>query len=221
MKEFTDDLNRVLKYSRTNWEAFQHLLTEQPRHRWGGPNADKTLRGAAADAYEEDTGDSKGAGYLRNPDQHVVIRDGRVKKGQFNLSEMRDWLNGLQRNIEDWANAPEAHGVHLEFAQQSDGTVRVEQYHSRPLIRSAGGNGRYDTDPEPDNETFVSLPSEVGGYMADVHQRALERDLGWNTTHTHSTWGEPAWNDFRGSVEMALDGLRHASFEEPVPEERP
>ncbi len=219
MSKFADDLSRVLKYSTADWKTFQKLLTEQPHHRWGGPNADHTLRKVAADAYQEAEGDEAGADLLRNPDQHVVIDGGKVKKGRFNISEMRDWLTGLQRNIEDWANSAEPHGISHDLQEMNkDGTIRVDKHYARPLVRDHTGNGQLQPGVPDDSETYVTHVSKVGKELADDHEQALRKSLGWNERHTHTDWDETTWNDMKGSAEDAIVGLRNAPFEEIVPE---
>lgn len=43
MSNFSEQLSKALKYHKSNWEAFQQLLTENPEHRWGGEGADKLI----------------------------------------------------------------------------------------------------------------------------------------------------------------------------------
>lgn len=220
MKDFADDLLKALKYSTTNWEAFQKLLADQPHHRWGGPDADVTLRGAAADAYTEDTGDEEGAAHLRNPTQHVVIDGCKVKKGRFNTAELRDWLEGLQQNLEDWANADGPHGLmHIVHSIPDDGPLTVETRYNRPMRRREGGGGHLVAGVPPESTMETYHPTEAGKKLADIHQQALNQPLGWNEHWNHTDWDEGQWNDLKGSVEHAIEGLRNVSVEEVVPEE--
>ncbi len=66
-----------------DWNNLRQQLVDNPQHRWGGPNADHTLRKVAADAYQESSGDEEGANLLRDPNQHVIFHKGRVVPGEF------------------------------------------------------------------------------------------------------------------------------------------
>lgn len=103
MDQYLQHYGKLIRYSLTGWPEFRKRLESEPHHRWGGEGADHTLRGAAADAYQEredlpSEEAEHGAALLRNPNEHVVIDgDGKVKRGQWNTKHI-DYTHQLIRN---------------------------------------------------------------------------------------------------------------------------
>jgi hypothetical protein len=75
------NLNAVLKYSDAS--TVQNLAGQMTFADWVGdhPDADHTKRGVLADAYEELTGDTSGAGLLRDPKQTVASHKNKLVPG--------------------------------------------------------------------------------------------------------------------------------------------
>lgn len=95
------NLETALKFAAGDypWKSFQQILEQSPHHRWGGKDADHALRSAAADAYEEETGHTAGADLLRDPDQHVVVHEGRVRRGAWELGVALGRLQAVNSHL--------------------------------------------------------------------------------------------------------------------------
>ena len=133
VKNYHDQYNKALKYSKENWDHFQQILTEHPHHRWGGGEADHTLRGAAADVYEEHSGDTEGANHLRNG-QHVVIHDGQVHQGRFTVQPMQQTLDAIRD--------------HLINHYSGDGLYDHIGFHMPQVTSTGSGKATVTIDPE-------------------------------------------------------------------------
>lgn len=180
-----DELNRVLKYGADDVANMLNQLAS-PEHnqtRWGGEQADHTFRGVLADALDE-TGRSKEAGLLRNPNQHVLIHEGSVRPGRFNWRIVAHRLNTL---------ADEASGVY--------GSPPEDQFYG--LYHDA-----HPTDPSKHNVWLTHNPafgppdeiplSQLGKVFADDAEPDLLR---------HRDGHHPR-------VELALERLRNSPYEE-------
>lgn len=96
-----EQLNQAVKFAagESGWPAFASLFEREPQIRWGGEEHDHT-RKVAADAYQEHTGDEEGANLLRDPNQHVVVHEGKVKKGVFGFTPIHRALRAVQDHIQ-------------------------------------------------------------------------------------------------------------------------
>jgi hypothetical protein len=215
----------ALKYAMESpWESFRKQLESEPELRWGTHEKAAEVRPIAADAYAEETGDEHGAGLLRDPKQHVVIHEGKVKKGRFTLDHISSALNDIGDHFEEHnQHNPTGHvdadptGQHYLSHELVDpheydpdfmeGPGELPEHHVR--VVDIGGDHPVHLGDHP--------WKDVGKALADSVDDEAERATDWHGTTDDS--GEE-FSDFADEYERLLKNLREAPFEEPVPEKK-
>jgi len=98
------------KWLESNFNAMYSAMS--PQDRWGGPNADLTKRLVAADAHEEEHGNSEMADRLRDPNAHLVdMPGGHLRHSTFDY----DAFNGPYRNFKEYLEIVYNINIHLWF----------------------------------------------------------------------------------------------------------
>lgn len=229
----------VLKYHQSPWQSFQQQLTENPALRWGTAEEAPTVRPVAADAYQEETGDDKGADLLRDHKQHIVLDGGRVKKGRFTDQHLVDAVNELTNHLHSWSGGDyqphsidweNAHGNSpADYDDENELAEMDEDDHHKPYPYGTVRVGHYFDDPTNNSSHSIHY-SELGGHLADVIGDDINgADWGWNTDnadlpadadgdHTPSLPGTTETNGER--FDRLLHSLRTAPYEEPVEEKK-
>jgi hypothetical protein len=210
--DFIADLNRVLKYSA---DTVENLLTQlsHPDHnatRWG--QGDHIFRGVLADALQENDRHTE-ADLLRQPDQHVVVQDGKVRAGRFTDRPVRDAERRVLQHVEQWSGEPAHWYPEIGWSDES-GSPR---YHNPDLWageEEPEGNHPYGTlevthfdNDQSNNHTHHLHYSQLGGHLEDqIRDYVNNDDYGWNIVD----------DDDPNEVEYQkrMTELRNAPFEE-------
>lgn len=157
MDNFNSDLNSVLRYSMNTVENLLHQL-QQPEHnqtRWGHPDR-SDFRGIVADSLS-DADREKEAELLRNPQQHVMVVDGRIRPAQFVGSHIGRAAYALDDFI----------GQH-----SPDGRTPDIGW-SFPVGSHRTGSSRLNTTGFADDADTVHM-SDAGSHLADAYENDLE-----------------------------------------------
>jgi hypothetical protein len=222
VSEFNKRLNEALKYN-ADQQTVDNLLGQlsSPEHTntRRGYGGDHHLRLVAADALQ-DGGREDEAHLLRTPEQHVVIEDGKVKKGSFTfrhiLNAMRQ-VDGLLHSRSD----PSLHWLpNYDDNDEGDGDDFYERneevFHNfhfgsehRPLIQHTDDNEPYAECVDETCHQSEAPLSQMGSHWVDEYlENALSQpSRGLSDAEQDAIRNHPLVN-----------AVRNAPIEEAVPE---
>jgi hypothetical protein len=157
VNDFNADLSRVLRYSSdTVTNLLQQLQQpEQQQHRWGTDGGQQGLRHVLADALDE-SGRGTEAELLRTPQQHIVVRDGKVRAGKFTGSHIGKAAYDLDDLIDRYEQGTPDIGWAPTLGMAKTGTYGINK------------TGFVD-------DTDFHHLSEAGGVLADAFKNDLIR----------------------------------------------
>lgn len=188
---------------------------EHNEHRWGTDQS-KSLRLYLADALQDAVANHTDpeqiksletqAELLRNPEQHVVVRDGQVRAGRFTDKGVRQAERQALQTVEIHSGEPanwypdigwvDVSGQPLH--QDTDGDPDAEGNHPYGTLDVT----RFDND-QSNNYSEPMHYSELGRHLADNVSDYLNNDTyGWESPYNQ--------ND----IDYHLDKLRNAPYEE-------
>ena len=202
--KFYSKLGGVLRYS-VSGGAGPGQLTEMLKqfqsrehaiNRMGGPTSDHTIRQQLADAIQEqDTGSRPGAElevqHLLNPDQHVMVHEGRVVPARYTptLPLSMSYYNAQREAEQNPSFIIPYSGYHSHL--QNTG---IDDLPYGTINASNGDNYIYD-----DTRSEFHF-SRLGEHLANLISSRVPKDF------------------MTSALQAKLEELRNAPFEEPVPE---
>ena len=236
-KNYADDYGKALKYSGADHSTVEHFLNllSLPEHnhtRWG--RGDQNLRMAAADAFR-DRGRDEEADLLQG-NHHVVIHEGKVKRGRFTLRPLHEFADDVQQEIYNAGDWEAAHPL-MHF-----GTAHERQNHPLDFLPSAefqekrkDAYGAHDILIEPHlddpnvalHDPKTGLPLIRGScftchdFEAPIHKAPQKWGQLLNDTvfHPDNNVTTHLPQQERERIErMVTEGVKRVPIEEPVPE---
>ncbi len=208
---------------------------EHNEHRWGTDQS-KSLRLYLADALQDAVAShtdpaqikslEKQAELLRNPEQHVVVRDGRVRAGKFTDKHITARGEHLVDTIQDWADGQAHITGNINWEDRShqkptkwheDEELDVPEDELLPYGTQYVQNHNYD---EPYNHHLHI--QHLGGYLADHLNEGIDGE--WEYINEMRGHSPEEIEQHEKAIDAALHTLRNAPYEEvdaQHPSERP